>query len=889
MRALRVWLRRVCGLFGKERRHRELAEEIQSHLQMHIEDNVRAGMTPEEARRRALIKFGSIDATQESYGDRAGVPWLETLLQDMHYGVHILRRNPGITVVAVLTLALGVAANIAMFSVADAVALRPLGVDDPDRIVRISNVKISGGYDSDSSSSWPEYEAFRSANRSLSGIAASDRRAVLLRHGDTARLLLANVVSPNYFDVLRVRPILGRVFGEGEFEVPDAPHVIMFSYDAWQREFNGDSRIVGRTVIANGLECMVIGILPRSYRGTEPILNPDVYVPLSTWYAMSSGDQKLYESRDYREFELFGRLRPGATPVQAQAQLAMTQNQMSEQFPKTDLDRLITVKLDKEQRGEQTKRSVALLFCITGLVLLIACANVTNLLLARAEARRKEMATRLAVGASRLRLVRQLLTETLLLATGATVAAYLLAGWVIRLLPSLMPPVGFPIGFDFRLDARTAEFAVVVAIVTVFIAGLVPAFSSVRTPIIAALREQAAASGGRPGRLKNVLVIAEVATSAMLLIAAGLLMRTLIAVRSQDLGFDQARKMLIVTFDATGDTLTQHNALLHRMLQQLPAIPSVESVALAGRIPMWGSGGGANKVVWIPGLQVRPGDDGVNVGYTVVSPGYFTTIGTRIVRGRGIEDGDNQNSVPVAVLNESAARFLWPQQNPLGKHFRIGGPQGKEVEVIGIAQDGHYNNVVEDQRMYMFLPMFQESYGDAVLMISTRADPRNIVRSVRDRLRSIDNNALVLTTITMDEHMRYALYENRFLVQLVSAVGLLGFVLATVGLYGVISYSVSRKTHEIGVRIALGAQPAAVFRLVVSRGLLLAGIGVGIGVAGALASMRALSSLLFHVRPTDPITFAVVSVLLLGVATAACMIPARYASKVDPTTALRYE
>jgi predicted permease len=880
---------RLRALFRRNDVERELDDELRFHFDHQVEKFVQSGLPLAEAHRRARLIFGGSDQIKEECREARGVHFLETLWQDLHYGARMLRKNPGFSAVVVFTLALGIGVNIAMFSVADAVALRPLGVEDADRIVRISNTKVSGAYDADPSSSWPEYEAFQTANRSLSGIAASDRRGVLLKRGDEARLLLANVVSPNYLDVLHAKPILGRVFTEGEFQAPGAPHVVVFSYDFWQREFNRDPRIVGKTVIANQLECMVIGILPRSYRGTEPILNPDVYVPLSTWYAMNSDERKHYAGRDFREFELFGKLQPGATPVQAQVELIGIQERLSEQFPKTDSDRLITVKLDRQQRGEEMGRGAALLFCITGLVLLIACANVTNLLLARAEVRRREIATRLAVGASRFRLVRQLLTETLVLASISAIFAYLLANWVIHLLPSLMPPSSFRIGLDFRMDTRTAALAVVISLVTVLIAGLTPAFSGIRTPIVAATREQAASGGKRPGRLKNVLVVAEIAISAVLLIAAGLLVRTLNAVRGQDLGFDQARKMLIVTFDTSGDTAAQYQTFLHQVLQRLPAAPGVESVALAGRIPMWMSGSGANKVVWVPGLQTAPGDDGVRVGYTVVSPGYFSTIGTRIVRGRAIDGRDNQTSGPVAVINENCARRLWPGQDPIGQHFRVGGSQGKDVEVVGIAQNGHYNEAVEDQRAYMFLPMFQESYGDAVLLISTRVDPRSMVQSVRQELRSIDHNALVLATMTMDEHMRYALYENRILVELVTSVGVLGLILAAVGLYGVISYSVSRRTHEIGVRIALGAERSDILWLVLARGGKLALTGVGVGLVAALGMSRVMTNVLFGVGPTDPLTFIAVFAVLFFVALVACCIPARRATRVDPMVALRYE
>ena len=873
------------NLFSVRSVEADLDHELQSHLEMLIEENLRSGMSPNEARRAAQIDLGGLEQVKEQVRDERLANWLHSVISDSRYALRQLRKNPGFTTVAVLTLALGIGVNIAMFSIADAVALRPLDVKDAARIIRMWNKKVSGAYAADPGFSWPEFEAFRSGSHSLSGIVASDRRGVLLRHGEETRQLLANIVSPNYFDVLGIKPARGRLFVADEFPAPDAPHPIVFSFDFWQREYNGDPQIVGKTVVANQLECMVVGILPRTYRGTEAFLNPDVYVPLPTWYAMNSSERIHYEAADVREFQLLGKLQPGVSPVQAQVELAAIQKLVNDQLPKADPDRLVTVKLDLDEKRQSLGTVVLLLLCITGLVLLIACANVVNLLLARAEARRTEIAMRLAIGASRLRLVRQLLTEMLVLACIAGVFAYLFADWIIHLLPSLMPPI---FGFNFRMDARTAAFAVAVSILTVFIAGIAPALGSMRTSIAATAKEHAT-SGRRTGRLKNVLVVVEVAISAMLLIAAGLFIRTLIAVRSQDLGFDQARKMLIVTFDNTGDSADQYQAFLLQALERLPAAPGVQSVAFAGRIPMWESGGGAYKLVWIPGFNTGWGEEGVRVNYTAVSPGYFSTIGTRIVRGRPINARDNQTSEPVAVINEMSARSLWPGQDPIGQHFRIGGSRGKDVEVVGIAQDGHYNEPIEDPRPYMFLPMAQDPSGDTVLLISTKLDPRSLVGSIRSQLRSIDPNVRVLATTTLQEHMRVALFANRILVKLVTSVGVLALILAAIGLYGVISYSVSRSTHEIGVRMALGAAPSDILWSVIARGATLALTGVVLGLLAAVAFRSVMASMLFGVRPADPLTFVLVAFVLLSVTLLACYVPAWRATRVDPVVALRYE
>ncbi len=812
---------------------------------------------------------------------------METLLHDLRYGVRMLRKNPGFTAVAVLTLALGIGANTAIFSVIDAVALRPLAVDDPGRIVRISNQKISGAYGASGSSSWPEYQEFKSLARALSGIAAADRRGALLRYNNETSLLLTNVTSPDYFDVLRVRPALGRLYSAGEVQGPNAPHVVVLSYDFWKKQFLGNPRIVGQSINLTLIDCLVLGVLPREYRGTDPSSDPDIYIPLTTWGAFGDGMQQ-YGRRDFRELELMGRLRRDATAEQAQAELATIQQQLATAYPKTDSDRRITVKLDRDARIEATEGTDALLLGIAGLVLLIACANVANLLLARGEMRRKEIASRLAVGATRARLVRQSLTESLLLAAIAAGCAFLLAAWVIDLLPSLIPP-GRSLTFDFRADARVLLFAVVTSMFAVLLAGLFPAFSAARVSLSGVMKEGVTDERTGRGYLRRGLVVAEIAISAVLLIGAGLLVRTLVAVRGQDPGFDTHRKMLIFEFNTGLKTGAQDRAFYQQALQRLPAVAGVQNAAFASRVPMWGSGSGANKVVWVPGIQAAPGEEGVRVGFATVIGDYFQTIGTRILRGRAIGENDREKTPLVAMVNETAARMLWPGEEPVGKHFRDGGPQGKDVEVVGLVPDGRYVDLKEKHRPYMFMPELQQSWDVAVLLVSTTAEPRAMVSTIRQELKTLDPSFVLLSTTTMDEHMRYALYEDRVLVQLVTALGGLGLILAAIGLYGLVAYMVSRRTHEIGIRLAVGAQPKDIFSLILKRGLLLAGTGIGLGLALAVGLSRYLAALLYGVSAHDPLTFLAVVLILVGIALLASLMPARRATKVEPMAALRYE
>lgn len=818
---------------------------------------------------------------------------MDTLLQDLRFGLRMLRKSPGFSALAVLTFALGIGVNTAIFSVVDAVALRPLAIAASDRIVRVLN-EDPAHPDRGDLSSWIEVTHFRTESRAFAGVAASDRRAVIVKHDDAAQLLLANVVSDNYFDVFQVTPAVGRTFTPTELSAAGAAAVVVLSYDYWQRQYNGDRQIVGHTIIASDVACLVLGVLPRRFRGTELFLNPDVYVPLSTWLVMVPGDRVRLERPQARQLEVFGRLSSGIAPAQAAAALALVQQQLAIEYPQQESGRRLDVKFERDARGPQVRIVSALLLGVAALVLLIACVNIANLLLVRGEMRRQEIVTRVALGASRYRTVRQLVTETLLLAVFGAGGAMLLASWVISLLPSLMPPMEFPIGFDFRLDSHVLWFGALVSLLCVLLAGVLPALATSDVALAAAIKDVGGAPGGRRGRWRDVMVVGQVAITVLLLIASGLLVRTLIAIRGLDPGFDARGNMLIARLDVRKLTLPREHAYYRTALERLGAMPGVEGATVASRIPMWGGGGGAAQLAWVPGLP-QTDRDGVRIGFAVVSPNYFPTLGTRIVRGRAITSEDNEDSLPAVVLNQSAAHLLWPNEDALGKHLRLNGPTGRDAEVVGIAQDGRYLQLTEKPRAYMFLPLFQEAqifgsrWGADVVVVRTSANATTQAIAVRHALRAIDPDVLVLSMTTMDEHIRVALYSDRLTAQLVGSMGVLGLVLAAIGLFGVVSYSVTRRTREIGVRIALGANPHQVVLLVLARASLLAGIGIAGGIVLALASGRVLSSVLYGVSAHDPFTFVASTATMALVALLAAVIPARRAVSVDPIHALRAE
>jgi len=813
---------------------------------------------------------------------------METLINDLRYGARTLRKSLGFSALAILTFALGIGVNIAIFSVVDAVALRQLGVAEPGRIVRIFN-EDPAHRDRGETSSWFELQQFRAERTAFGAIAGAERRGVIVREDGEAKLLLTNVVSDNYFDVMRVTPAAGRVFAPSELQAPGAAPVAVISYDYWRRRFGGDPSAVGETMVMTGVSCTIIGVLPRDFRGTELFLNPDVYLPIASWLTIIPGDRAAQSRPQSRRIEVFGRLRDGTTPAQGAAALNVIQAQLQTQFPEQETGRRLDARFESDTRGPQVRTIAALLLGVAALVLLIACVNIANLLIARGEERRVEIATRVAIGAPRLRTIRQLVTETVLLAVAGGVAALLLAAGVIRLLPSLMPLMTFSVGFDFRLDARAIAIGGLVTVVSALAAGVLPAVGASSLSPVAVLKD---ATGGGRSRWRSALVSAQIAITVLLLIGAGLVARTIVSLRSSDPGFDQRANVLIATISASAMTLAEEHAFYRRMIEQVGAMPGVEGVAVASRIPLWESGGGAAIQAWVPGLSAAD-RDGLRVGFTVVTPQYFTTLGTKILRGRPFTGRDDEHAPPAAILNESAARLLSPGQDAIGRRFRLNGASGRELEVVGIVQDGRYSDLTETQRAYAFLPLYQEAeifghrWGAEVAVVRTSADAGSQARSIRRAIGAVDPRAIVLGTVTMDGHIRSAMYADRLVAQLIGSMGALALVLAAIGLFGLVSYTVTRRTREIGLRVALGAHPNDVLRLVFGRTMLLAGIGIAAGVGLALACGSVFSSIVYGVSPRDPWTFGAAVLTMTAASVMAAAWPARRAVRLDPIRALR--
>jgi len=823
---------------------------------------------------------------------------MNSFMHDLRYGFRMLRKNPGLSVAAILTLALGIGANVAIFSFVDALYYRPLPVSHPEQIVAVftSCPTASGGVDPQCSSSVPDIEDIKAQAKSLQDIGYYERRGALLMENGEVTHLIVNVVSDNWMQMMGIQPAVGRVFTAAEQAQGDTPPEIMLSYSFWKRHYNSDPSVVGKVVTFTGRQWAVIGVLPDRYRGTLAILDPELTMSLTSWSRQFQQNKRLLD-REYRYWEgAYGRLREGASIEQLNAELATISSRLQQAYPKSNANRQFSAVMERDSRGETSKRLSMILTALAALVLLIACANVANLLLARSEARRKEMATRLALGATRWRIARQFFLESVLVAALAGIAGILIGKWTVDALPMLMADIPMPISIDARLDARALLFAVTAAFLAVFVFGVAPAADASRTKLMNSMRQQTSSGADTSRRpwLRDGMVVVQMAISLMLIVSTGLLLRTLFRMEAMDPGFSARTPMLIAMLDAPGGLKGVPPVEFFKALQRdLASLPGVRSVAFASRMPMGPSGGGHSDEIMIPG-KLQANGRGVRVLSAFVSRGYFETLGTRVVRGRAYNQADDDSNLGVAVVNQSFARKFWGDEDAVGKHFTIpkrsadGQQAGKDFEVVGVVEDGKYNNITENPQPYLFLNMSQFRDADATFMVATSGDPSALAMPVRRMMR--DQHRMIVTQlITLREFMRTTMFTNRLAAQLVSVMCLLGVFLAAIGLYGVITFLVGRRTHEVGIRMALGAQRQSILVMFLRQGLVLVGIGLVLGIGGGLAISKTLSALLYGVSPRDPIMYIAASGLLVVVAALATYIPARRATQVHPMEALRYE
>jgi predicted permease len=903
-RRLRAALSRLAALRARDERDRELAEELETHLQMQIDENLRAGMSPREARRRALVKLGGPTQTKEECRRRRGFPMLEDLWQDLRYGVRMLAKQPGFTAVAALALALGIGVNTAILSAVNGFVLRPLPVEKPEELVaaywgRKTDAKVWGEF------SYANYVDLRERNRSFSelcawrgtsaGISSAETREA---GGDDERpeVVWGEMVSDNYFDVMGVEPMLGRTFLPEEVRTPNTHPVTVISHLLWRRRFNSDASIVGKTIYLSGTPFTVVGVMPESFLGSTFYLNQSFWVP--AMMAQKFGRRAQWRTeRGYTQFGLYGRLKPGVTLEQAEADLNSVAGALAQLYPKDDADTKVHLTTELDGRyGAPTviiRYGCFLALCVSGLVVLLACANVANLMLARAVTRAREIGIRLAMGASRGRIVRQLLTESLLLALLGGALGCALAYWGADVIRATFPPVPYPISLDFAPDGYVLRWMLAVSLLTGVVFGLAPAVLASRTNLVAVMKGGVSAGtrGRRRLNLRGALVVAQVTISIVVLVCAGLFIRSLRSALDTDPGF---RTDNLVTMMINPRLLGYDQKAIWRLfpelLRRVEAQPGVRSAALTDELPLTVSELARGPVVK-EGEADPPPNQGLVADCSYVSPKYFDAMRMPLLMGRDFTEHDDADAPAVVIVNQEFARRVFGgAENALGKRFRF--EQGTPLmEIVGVAKDALYRTLYEGRRPYMFLPVYQQPQGAVTLLVSAQsaADLKAVSDGARREIASMDSRMPVVGVTMAEQNLAIAYWGPRVAAGMATTLGLLALVLATMGLYSVMTYAVSQRTREIGIRMALGARVPDVLRLVVSQGMRMALAGVALGLAGALALTRVLSSLLLGVGATDGVTFVGVPALLIAVALLACYVPARRAARVNPLIALRHD
>jgi predicted permease len=819
------------------------------------------------------------------------------LWQDMRYGARTLLKQPGFTAVAILTLALGIGANGAIFSLVNALLLRPLPVDKPDQLAAVYTADYSSG--DFGGSSYPDYIDFRDRNQSFSGLVSYEPGPFSLNVDGTNERAFGEIVSGNYFSTLGVKLALGRGFLPEEDKTPGAHPVVVISHKLWQARYGGDPAVVGRSLKLNGYPFVIVGVAAQGFSGMIRGFGGDLWVPSMMMEQVAPGNHSLTE-RGNRSILLLGRFKPGVTLDQAQAEFRLIGEQLFKDWPKNwtnirNQPRAITLLPESQSRVMPGFRLpllifTALLMTVVGLVLLIACANVANLLLARAATRRREIAIRLALGAGRWRLVRQLLTESVMLALLGGVVGLLVARFGVNMLTALKPPTEFPIVIDLSADWRVFGFTFGVSLLTGILFGLAPALAASRPDLVAALKDEMGAGVMRRGRLRAALVIIQVALSLLLLIGSGLFLRSLRNAGAIDPGFD-ADNLLSMSMDLRlqGYAEAAGRNFSGAALDRIRALPGVESASMTEYLPL--GLGGSRRGITIEGYKAQPGES-TEVGSVTVAPGYIETLRIPMIRGRAFNEQDRVGAPGVVMINESFARRYWPGQNPIGKRIRMGFGENNDspyLEVVGVVKDGKYVTLGEEATPFFYLNLAQRYESAPTLIVRTRGNPLDQLTPIRNEIAALDKNLPLYDVKTMRQHLGLALLPARLAGSVLGVFGLVALILAAAGIYGVMAYSVAQRTREIGVRMAMGAQARDVLRLVIWQGAKLTLIGVGIGLGGAFALTRVMTSLLYGVSATDPMTFAGITTVLMTVALLACWVPARRATKVDPLVALRWE
>jgi putative ABC transport system permease protein len=869
---------RIRALFRKRKLDAEMDEEMRSHIEMRTQSNIRAGMKPEEARLAALRRFGRRDSIREECQDQRGVRWIENFFRDVRFGVRQLRKNAGFTTVALLTLALGIGANTAIFSFVNAILLRPLPFKDPERLVMVFEAFQERGSHKDAVGA-PVLGQWRQLSRSFDGLAGRGFGDFILTGMGQPETLSGAIVSANTFSLLGVKPLLGRDFLPEE-ETFGKHYAAILSYELWNRRFGGDSNIVGQTITVNSQACQVVGIMP-----------PHTFFPdgnAQIWMPLAFSPDRLSQ-RHAHSYLVYGRLKSGVSLAQARADM----DQVAGSIAKADTQNkgwgAEVYPLQEIMMGNSRTILLVLLGSV-GLVLLIACANIANLLLARAAARTREFAIRMALGAGRGQIIRQLLVESLALATVGGIIGFALGQAGLRMLVHFSPPNLPRLWEGVPLDGMTLLFTLCITIVTGLVFGLAPALQTAKCTATTELSDRSRGSGGghRRRRLRAALVISEMAVSLILLIGAGLMIRSFDRLLSQPLGFvpEHVVSMNFNLPDKSYPGRDERVRFFDQLLARASALPGVDSSALVAGLPL--SGQDVNLVVNIPGAPPPASGEAASAGYSQVSPGYFHALKIPLLQGRDFSESDRPESSPVVVVDETFVKNFKLGSNAVGRRIGIGDGT-PSAEIIGIVRDVKRLDLVQNAQGEMYRPYRQNCFGVMNLVLRTRRDPAEVTRAIRAEVDTLDRDLSFDRPRTMTELVASSAAERKLSAQLLGGFAGVALLLAAVGLYGVIAFNVAQRRSEIGIRMALGAQRADILRLVLRQGMSLALAGMCIGLVGALALARLLGSLLFEIQPNDPATFSVVPLVLATTTLLACFIPARRAMKTEPITALRHE
>ncbi|MBZ5727222.1 MAG: ABC transporter permease [Acidobacteriia bacterium] len=887
---------RLRSILRRNRVEQELDEELQFHLEHKIEEGIARGLSPKEARYRALRAMDGLAQRKEEMRDMRRIHWLTDFLDDARFAIRSLRRTSGLTAFVVVTLALGIGMTAMSFSAVDALIFRPYPVPHPGGVVSLVSTSHDNSYDN---FSYREYLDIRGHTKSYDGVIANASLGTVgfsADPGNTPRARAGMMVSGNYFHVLGVEPRLGRAFRDDEDQAPGRDAVVVLGPDFWKNEFASDPSVVGRTVRLNGRDFTVIGVAPDTFPGMQIFLNPDFYMPLAMAPVFSTNPQKhFFEDRDDRELSVKARLKRGKTTQQAHSELAVLAQNFERDYPQQNRNRGAAVRtqfemLTRNDANASPWKFLVICAILALSVLLVACTNVAGLLLSRARSRTREIAVRLAVGAGRFRLIRLLLTESLIFACLGGLGGVAVADSGIKLMGTVSLPAELPVTNPFRVDTRVMLACLALSLLSALLCGLAPALQSTSTDLVNGLK---AADVDVPGRKRlwgrNVLVVAQVSTSLMLLTAAFLMVRGFRHSLAEGTGFAKDH-LLLARFDPR---LVQYNAAqtqqFYRLLtERVRAAPGVRSAALTENPPL--ALERFDGIAFVPdGFEMPRDRENFVSTMDTVDEGYFETMGIAIRRGRGFLASDTAEAPRVAVVNEQFAKHYWPGADAVGKHIRLERRAGAPIEIIGVAETIKYRSTTEKPVDFVYLPLAQHPVARMVLLLRSSGDPLQWVQPVKDVVRALDPNLPMLQTRSYEDLYRYNFVDGPgAAIKVVGTMGAVGLLLAIAGLYGLVAYNVSRRTREIGIRIALGARSSDVLRLVMGRGLVLVGMGTAIGLAMGFGVERLLNSV-FNTGGVDIAVYIAVVPSMVVVTMLAAYVPARRASRIAPTQALRYE